>query len=66
MSRVVRCGIIQASSDVDPAQGIEALRQGMIEKHIPMIEEAAAKAAAGRAGARGGRRRGGRGRRGRC
>ena len=43
MSRVVRCGIIQASSDVDPAEGIEALRQGMIDKHIPMIEEAAAK-----------------------
>ena len=43
MPRIVRCGLIQASNAVPPTdKGItlEAIKSAMIEKHIPMIEDA--------------------------
>jgi beta-ureidopropionase len=44
MSRIVRCAIIQASNakhDGTPAE----IKAAMIEKHIPLIEDAGAKGA---------------------
>jgi N-carbamoylputrescine amidase len=41
MTRVVRSGLIQASAPLDGTQPPERHREAMIEKHNPMIEEAA-------------------------
>src|SRR5438309_10613669 len=43
MPRNVRCGLIQASNVLSPTDSstpLEAIKAAMIEKHIPMIEEA--------------------------
>ena len=43
MPRIVRCGLIQASNAMPPTDkqtSLEAIKAAMIEKHIPMIEEA--------------------------
>ena len=42
MSRVVRCGMIQASNAIGTENTVEAIRQAMIDKHLPFIEQAAA------------------------
>ncbi|BBL80930.1 hydrolase [Rubrobacter xylanophilus] len=41
MTRVVRGGLIQASAALDGAESPKRHREAMIEKHLPMIEEAA-------------------------
>ena len=40
MSRVVKCGLIQASNVVDPSESLEAIKQAMIDKHVAQIHEA--------------------------
>ena len=43
MPRIVRCGLIQASNALPPTDkqtSLEAIKSAMIEKHIPMIEDA--------------------------
>ncbi len=41
MSRIVRCGLIQASNAIDSGNDVEAIRLAMIDKHLPFIEKAA-------------------------
>ena len=41
MARIVRCGLIQASNDVDSSQPIQQIKDGMIEKHLAFIQQAA-------------------------
>lgn len=43
MTRVVRGGLIQASAALDGVEAPERHREAMIEKHVPMIEEAASR-----------------------
>ncbi len=43
VDRIVRCGLIQASSPISGDQAISKLKKAMIDKHVPMIEEAAKK-----------------------
>jgi N-carbamoylputrescine amidase len=43
MSRVVRCGLIQARCDVSAEQPLEQIKSAMIEKHLGLIQEAALK-----------------------
>ncbi len=43
MSRNVRCGLIQASNVVSPDHSIQQIKDGMIAKHLKMIEEAGKK-----------------------
>jgi len=43
MARIVRCGLIQASNALPADNSVEDIRQAMIDKHLPFIEEAAAK-----------------------
>ncbi len=43
MSRVVRCGLIQASIPEGNFTDVSELKEAMIQKHLPMIEEAASK-----------------------
>jgi beta-ureidopropionase len=41
-SRTVRCGLIQASNPInDESKPVAVIQQAMLDKHIPMIEEAA-------------------------
>ena len=41
MSRIVRCGLIQAAN-VEPAESqVEKIKQAMIDKHVAMIADAA-------------------------
>src|SRR6266498_358727 len=42
MPRIVRCGLIQATNALAPSgdASLEAVKAAMIEKHIPMIEDA--------------------------
>ncbi|HIA03450.1 MAG TPA: acyltransferase [Myxococcales bacterium] len=42
MARIVRCGLIQASNAIDSSNDVESIRQAMIDKHLPFIEQAAA------------------------
>jgi beta-ureidopropionase len=42
MARLVKCGLIQASNVLDPDAGLPAMRQAMVDKHVKMIEDAAA------------------------
>ena len=47
MPRIVRCGLIQASNAMPPTDkqtALEAIKSAMIEKHIPIIEEAGKRA----------------------
>jgi N-carbamoylputrescine amidase len=41
MKREIRCGLIQARSDVSIEQPIETIKQHMLAKHVGFIEEAA-------------------------
>ena len=43
MSRVVRCGLIQCGNAISTDEPVERIREAMIEKHIPFVEEAARK-----------------------
>jgi beta-ureidopropionase len=43
MSRIVRCGLIQATNAISPPQPIEKIKKAMIEKHLKLIEHAAKK-----------------------
>ncbi|NDD28979.1 MAG: acyltransferase [Proteobacteria bacterium] len=44
MARIVKGGLIQAATVKDPAvDSVQAIKDGMIEKHIKLIEEAASK-----------------------
>lgn len=43
MPRNVRCGLIQASNPVTPDHPIQQIKDGMIAKHLKMIEEAGKK-----------------------
>ncbi|GMV38586.1 MAG: hydrolase [Myxococcales bacterium] len=40
-SRIVRCGLIQASNEVDPSHSIQQIKDAMIEKHLGFIAKAA-------------------------
>ncbi len=42
MSKVVKCGLIQCANALDADEPVEKIRDAMIEKHIPFIEQAAA------------------------
>ena len=42
MSRIVRCGLIQASTPAD-VEGVGAIKEAMIDKHLKLIAEAADK-----------------------
>jgi beta-ureidopropionase len=41
MARTVRCGLIQAANAVDPGEPIEKIKEAMIARHIPLLEQAA-------------------------
>ncbi|KAF0249048.1 MAG: N-carbamoylputrescine amidase [bacterium] len=41
MPRIVKCGLIQASNPTASDQPLEVIKQAMIDKHLPMIEQAA-------------------------
>jgi beta-ureidopropionase len=41
MSKVVKCGLIQATHACSTSEPLETIRQANIEKHIPIIEQAA-------------------------
>ncbi|MFH1532810.1 MAG: nitrilase-related carbon-nitrogen hydrolase [Pseudomonadota bacterium] len=41
MSRNVRCGLIQVGNAISTDEPVERIRDAMIEKHIPFVEEAA-------------------------
>ncbi len=43
MSRIVRSGLIQVSNAISTDESCERIRDAMIEKHIPFIEDAAKK-----------------------
>jgi beta-ureidopropionase len=43
MSRKITCGLIQASNPAGPDEPLEQIKQKMIDKHVTLIEEAAAK-----------------------
>jgi beta-ureidopropionase len=44
MSKVVRCGLIQCSNPLnDESKPVAVIQKAMLEKHLPMIEEAAKK-----------------------
>jgi len=40
MPRIVRCGLIQATNALDPGQPVAQVRDAMIAKHLPLIEQA--------------------------
>ncbi len=42
MTRMVRCGLIQASNTLSEGT-VEEIKQGMIKKHLPLVEQAAQK-----------------------
>ena len=43
MARIVRGGLIQATLALSSEQPIEKVKQAMIDKHLKMIDQAAAK-----------------------
>lgn len=43
MSRIIRCGLTQTHHDVDGNEPLEKHKQSAIDKHLKLIEEAAAK-----------------------
>jgi len=43
MARIVRCGLIQATNDEPASSPIEKIKKRMVDKHVAMIEQAAAK-----------------------
>ncbi|MBD3237031.1 MAG: acyltransferase, partial [Candidatus Eisenbacteria bacterium] len=40
MSRIVKCGLIQAANALDPERPVAEVREAMIAKHLPLIERA--------------------------
>jgi len=43
MSRIVRCGLIQAENPLGPERSMAAIKKAMIAKHLKLIEQAAKK-----------------------
>ena len=43
MARIVRCGLIQASNPLHPENPVADIKKAMIDKHVKLIEQAAAK-----------------------
>ncbi|MNR95556.1 N-carbamoyl-D-amino acid hydrolase [compost metagenome] len=43
MARIVRCGLIQASNPVETQKPVADIKKAMIDKHVKLIEQAAAK-----------------------
>ena len=43
MSRIVRCGLIQASNVLGSNRPLATIKKAMIEKHLKLIEQAAKK-----------------------
>ena len=43
MGRIIRCGLIQAKNELGPDHPLEDIKKAMIDKHIKMLEDAAAK-----------------------
>lgn len=43
MGRMVRCGLIQAKNELGPDHPLEDIKRAMVDKHVTMLEEAAAK-----------------------
>jgi N-carbamoylputrescine amidase len=41
MPRIVKCGLIQASNPAPASESLDAIKKAMIDKHLPMIEQAA-------------------------
>jgi N-carbamoylputrescine amidase len=41
MSRIARSGLIQCTTAIDSSEPVEKIREAMIEKHIPLIDQAA-------------------------
>ena len=41
MSRIVRCGLIQAHNPLDPEHSLAQIKKAMIDKHLKLIEQAA-------------------------
>ncbi len=41
MSKVVKCGLIQATNACSTDESLETIREANIAKHIPLIEKAA-------------------------
>ncbi|MHB2017561.1 MAG: nitrilase-related carbon-nitrogen hydrolase [Candidatus Xenobia bacterium] len=39
--RIVKGGLIQAANVVDPSESVQKIKDGMIEKHVKMLEQAA-------------------------
>src|SRR5499433_2420637 len=43
MSRIVRCGLIQASNPLDNTHPLPKIKKAMIDKHLKLIDQAARK-----------------------
>src|SRR4026208_1518024 len=43
MPRIVRCGLIQARNVKGPEAGLPAIKKAMVDKHLKLIDQAAAK-----------------------
>ena len=43
MARNVRCGLIQASNVIPGDRPVAEVKQAMLDKHVKLVEEAAAK-----------------------
>ena len=43
MSRIVKCGLIQAKADISTDLPVDEIKRYMIDKHVKLIEEAASK-----------------------
>ena len=41
MSRVVKCGLIQATHACKTSESLEAIREANLAKHLPLIDQAA-------------------------
>ena len=41
MSRIVRCGLIQAANEEPVESSIDKIKKAMIDKHVAMIDDAA-------------------------
>ena len=41
MAREVKCGLIQVANAIDTSEPCDKIRDAMIEKHMPFIEQAA-------------------------
>ena len=41
MARMVKCGLIQCANALDPNEPVARVRDAMVEKHLPFIEQAA-------------------------